>query len=72
MFIETHTHLTDEQFDADRDLVLSRARESGVKIFVEIGEDEPQWPKARALAEKHPECWDRTAGFHPISRGQSR
>ncbi len=64
MFIETHTHLTDEQFDADRDLVLSRARESGVKIFVEIGEDEPQWPKARALAEKHPDVY-WTAGFHP-------
>lgn len=64
MYIETHTHLTDEQFDLDRDLVLSRARDAGVELFVEIGEDEPQWPKARALAEKHPDVY-WTAGFHP-------
>lgn len=64
MYIETHTHLTDEQFDGDRDLVLSRARDAGVELFVEIGEDEPQWPKARALAEKHPDVY-WTAGFHP-------
>lgn len=64
MYIETHTHLTDEQFDADRDQVLSRARDSGVELFFEIGEDEPQWPKARALAEKYPDVY-WTAGFHP-------
>lgn len=64
MYIETHTHLTDEQFDADRDQVLSRARSAGVELFVEIGEDEPQWPKARALAEQHPDVY-WTAGFHP-------
>lgn len=64
MYIETHTHLTDEQFDADRDLVLSRARDAGVELFVEIGEDEPQWTKARALAEKHSDVY-WTAGFHP-------
>jgi TatD DNase family protein len=64
MFIETHTHLTDEQFDSDRDQVLARARQAGVELFIEIGEDEPQWPKARALAEAHPDVY-WTAGFHP-------
>lgn len=63
-FIETHTHLTDGQFDEDRDQVLSRARAAGIELFVEIGEDEPQWPKARALAEKHSDIY-WTAGFHP-------
>jgi TatD DNase family protein len=64
VYIETHTHLTDEQFDGDRDLVLARAREVGVHLFVEIGEDEPQWPKAQALAEKWPDVY-WTAGYHP-------
>lgn len=64
MFIETHTHLTDDQFNADLDQALSRARAAGVKIFVEIGEDEPQWPKARALSDQHPDVY-WTAGFHP-------
>jgi TatD DNase family protein len=64
MYVETHTHLTDEQFDLDRDIVLARARDVGVGLFIEIGEDEPQWPKARALAEKYSDVfW--TAGYHP-------
>jgi TatD DNase family protein len=64
MFIETHTHLTDEQFDADRAEVLARARTAGVATFVEIGEDEPQWAKARAFAEANPDVY-WTAGLHP-------
>ncbi|MBL0058820.1 MAG: TatD family hydrolase [Elusimicrobia bacterium] len=63
-YFETHTHLTDEKFDEDRDLSLARAKESGVDWFVEIGEDEPQWPKARALAEARTDVY-WTAGFHP-------
>jgi TatD DNase family protein len=64
VYIETHTHLTDEQFDEDRDMVLARARDVGVHTFIEIGEDEPQWPKAQAFAEKHADVY-WTAGFHP-------
>lgn len=34
-FIDTHTHLDGEEFAADRDLVMQRAREAGVsKVFV--------------------------------------
>lgn len=34
-FIDTHTHLDGEEFDADRDLVIERAQEAGVsKVFV--------------------------------------
>lgn len=34
-FIDTHTHLDGEEFDADRDLVMARARETGVsKVFI--------------------------------------
>lgn len=64
MYIETHTHLTDDQFDEDRDPALYRARAAGIELFVEIGEDEPQWSRARALAEKHSDVY-WTAGFHP-------
>lgn len=64
MIVETHGHLADEQFDADRNDVLARARLAGVTLFVEIGEEEPQWPKARALADSHPDIY-WTAGLHP-------
>lgn len=64
MIVETHGHLADAQFDADRDDVLARARLAGVSLFVEIGEEEVQWAKARALAESHSDVfW--TAGLHP-------
>ena len=34
-FIDTHTHLDGEEFDNDRDLAVSRAREAGVsKVFI--------------------------------------
>lgn len=34
-FIDTHTHLDGEEFDADRDIVFERAREAGVsKVFI--------------------------------------
>lgn len=34
-YIDTHTHLDGEEFDADRDLVMQRAQEAGVsKVFV--------------------------------------
>lgn len=34
-FIDTHTHLNGEEFDADRNLVIERAQEAGVsKVFV--------------------------------------
>lgn len=64
MIVETHGHLADTQFDADRGDVLARARLAGVSLFVEIGEEEPQWAKARALSETHQDVY-WTAGMHP-------
>ena len=63
--IDTHAHLADEKFDADRDEVLKRAWDAGLSVVVEIGEEESQWPKARALAEAHPGRVYWTAGYHP-------
>lgn len=64
MIVETHGHLADAVFDADRNDVLARARLAGVTLFVEIGEEEPQWAKARALSETHKDVY-WTAGMHP-------
>ena len=35
--IDTHAHLDQPEFDADRDLVLARAREAGVKAMLCVG-----------------------------------
>jgi TatD DNase family protein len=37
MWIDSHTHVTASEFDADRATVLARAREAGVEAFVAIG-----------------------------------
>ena len=37
MFVDSHAHLDDKQFQADREQVIARAREAGVKTIVAIG-----------------------------------
>ncbi|HEV2731575.1 MAG TPA: TatD family hydrolase [Terriglobales bacterium] len=37
MFVDSHAHLEMEHFDADREQVISRAREAGVESIVAIG-----------------------------------
>ncbi len=39
LYIDTHVHLDDERYNADRDELLSRAREAGVGVLVSIGTD---------------------------------
>ncbi|OGR82229.1 MAG: hypothetical protein A2901_09530 [Elusimicrobia bacterium RIFCSPLOWO2_01_FULL_54_10] len=63
---ETHAHLTDAQFDLDREAVLNRACDAGVETLVEIAESPESWEKAQALAEKTASprmFW--ACGFHP-------
>ena len=35
--VDTHAHLDQEEFDADRDDVVRRAREAGVETIVAVG-----------------------------------
>jgi len=37
MFVDSHAHLEMEQFDADREQVIARAREAGIQTIVAIG-----------------------------------
>lgn len=45
-FVDTHAHLTDVQFDPDRESVLQRAAQSGIKTIVEIADSPEQWEKS--------------------------
>lgn len=63
---ETHAHLSDPQFDPDRQAVLERAWAAGVETLIEIAESPESWVKAAALAETtaNPKIfW--ACGFHP-------
>lgn len=64
MLIDTHCHLADPAFDADRPEVLARAWAAGVTRVVVIGESRGTAERALALAAGEPRL-SVTAGVHP-------
>lgn len=64
-FIDSHCHLADPAFDADREQVIARARQTGARALVCIGESLDAAARARAIAEAHPGFVYHTAGVHP-------
>ena len=66
MFVDSHAHLDGERFEADRELVIARAREAGVRNIVAIGNgDGPaQVDCGIRLAEKYDFIY-ATLGIHP-------
>jgi len=64
VLVDAHCHLADEAFDADRALVLARARLAGVGHVVVIGESVAGSERALALARTVPGL-SATAGVHP-------
>ena len=68
MLFDTHTHFDAEQFDADRDEVLSGLPARGVSLAVNPGCDIPSSRTAIALAEKYPFLY-AAIGYHPENCG---
>ena len=64
-FIDSHAHLADPVFDADRDEVIARARQAGAVAIVCIGESIASARRAAAVALAHPGFCCHTAGVHP-------
>jgi TatD DNase family protein len=64
-FVDSHAHLADPAFDADRDDVVDRARLSGARAVVCIGESLAAAERAAGLAARHPRFVYFTAGVHP-------
>jgi TatD DNase family protein len=64
MLIDTHCHLTDSAYDADRDSVLGRAWSAGVAAVIVIGESRTAAERALELAAREPRLM-ATAGLHP-------
>ncbi|HEX9166032.1 MAG TPA: TatD family hydrolase [Gemmatimonadales bacterium] len=64
MLVDTHCHLADPAFDADREAVLARAREAGVGHVVAVGENRARSEQAADLARRHAGV-SATAGIHP-------
>jgi TatD DNase family protein len=63
---DSHCHLDDKQFDADREAVIERALAAGVTCMLTVGAGDgpPDLQAAIRLAETH-ECLWATVGVHP-------
>ncbi|HMU54139.1 MAG TPA: TatD family hydrolase [Nitrospira sp.] len=64
MLIDTHVHLDDPRFDADRDATVARAREAGVGTFITIGCDLATSRAAVELAGRYESVY-ASIGVHP-------
>jgi TatD DNase family protein len=64
MFVDTHLHVADSKFDADRQAVIARAQELGVTTLIEIAESPETWEAAVTMAEQYPSIY-ASLGIHP-------
>jgi TatD DNase family protein len=65
-FVDSHCHLDDSDFDADRDAVIERARAAGVKYLVTVGcgKGPDDLDVGIPIAARHDWIYT-TAGIHP-------
>lgn len=64
-FADSHVHLADPAFDADREPIIAAARQAGAEVLVCIGESPDAADRARDIAVAHPGLVWHTAGMHP-------
>ena len=62
--VDTHAHICDPVFDADRGEVLQKAAANGVEAIIALGEDLADARRNIELAEKHPTIRP-AAGLYP-------
>jgi TatD DNase family protein len=67
MYVDSHAHIDGEEFDADRDEVVARAREAGVRAILNVGTGDPHGgdlERAVELAERYAGVY-AAVGVHP-------
>ena len=65
--IDTHTHLYAEEFDQDRDAVITRCLENGINKLYLPNVDSESIPRMLNLEKAHPEVCIAMMGLHPCS-----
>ncbi|MDQ6693248.1 MAG: TatD family hydrolase [Chloroflexota bacterium] len=68
--IDSHAHLTFEDYDIDRDAVLERARLAGLVAIVTIGIEPSDWQNTLSVAEQYSDVYP-ALGIHPNSAGET-
>lgn len=68
MIFDSHAHYDDEQFDEDRDTLLSGMEEAGIGGIINMGASLEGVAASQALAEQYPFVY-AAAGVHPDYAG---
>jgi TatD DNase family protein len=71
VLFDTHTHLDQPEFDADRAAVIARARAAGVEAMLGVGIDAASSAAAVQLAAQETGVW-AAVGIQPNSCAQAR
>ncbi len=71
MFIDTHAHLYNHKFEADREAMLQRAMDAGVNKLFLPNVDHDSIEGMHALAKAHPDRCFAMMGLHPCSVGEN-
>jgi TatD DNase family protein len=64
-FIDSHCHLADPAFDADREQAIAVARAAGAAALICVGESIERARAARGISAQHPGFIFWSAGVHP-------
>lgn len=64
MLIDSHCHLDSEDFDQDREGVITRAREAGLHRMLTVATSFSAWPKVHEIALQHEDIFC-SVGLHP-------
>ncbi len=64
MYVDSHAHIDFPQFDGDREMVIARAWEAGVRTIIIPGVDRESSLRGQIIAEGYPHIWF-SAGWHP-------
>lgn len=66
MLIDSHVHLDDRRFNADRDMIIKNLESNGIELAINIGADLKTSIASVALADKYENIY-ATVGVHPHS-----
>ncbi|KAA0070592.1 TatD family hydrolase [Rhodanobacter sp. T12-5] len=64
--VDSHVHLDDSVFDADRGEVIVRARHAGVNTMIVPAVDAASWSRITGLCAQHPSSVFAAFGMHPL------
>jgi TatD DNase family protein len=67
IFVDTHTHIYLDAFDNDREEMISRAHDAGVRYLMLPDIDSGSRPQMLRLANQYPDSCFPMAGLHPTS-----